>query len=120
MLLSMDIEGLPPTVNHMYRIHGRYKFKTSKTREYQDRITEQIRSEWHEKPTYRGRATLAITFYTNNHKRWDIDNRVKALQDCISMAGIIADDTQIDLLLVSRKYIQGDDHTRFTLSEAVE
>ena len=34
-LLSMEIKGLPPTVNMMYRgIHG-HRFKTSDTVEYQ-------------------------------------------------------------------------------------
>lgn len=120
MLLHVVLEGLPPTVNHMYRMHGRYKYKTSVAREYQDYATEKIRSEWQNKPVFKGRASLAITFLTNNRKRWDIDNRVKAIQDCLSMAGVIADDTQIDMLLVSRKHVQELDHTSLTLSEVTE
>ena len=119
MLLDMEFEGLPPTVNHMYRMHGRYKFKTSEARSYQERITAQIREAWQDKTTYKGRAALTIIFFTNNHKRWDIDNRVKALQDCLNMAGVIGDDTQIDTLQVFRKYVKdGKDLTHLTLSEA--
>ena len=119
MLLDMEFEGLPPTVNHMYRMHGRYKFKTAEARSYQERITAQICEAWQDKTTYKGRAALTIIFFTNNHKRWDIDNRVKALQDCLNMAGVIGDDTQIDTLQVFRIYEKdGKDLTHLTLSEA--
>ena len=120
MLLNMEIEGLPPTVNHMYRMHGRYKYKTSEAKEYQDRVAEQMRSEYGNNPVYRGRVSLAIAFFTNNRKRWDIDNRVKALQDCLSMAGVIADDKQIDELRVSRIYTKWDKTvTRLKLVEVL-
>lgn len=123
MLLSMEFEGLPPTVNHMYRTRGRYRYKTAETREYQEAITEQIRRKWKWKnrPTYTGRAALTIIFFTNNHKRWDIDNRVKGLQDCLSMAGVIKDDTQIDELHVSRMYVPkgGKDKTSLKLYEVI-
>ena len=56
----MEIEGLPPTVNHMYRMHGRYKYKTSEAKEYQEnRVAEQMRSEYGNNPVYRGRVSLA-------------------------------------------------------------
>ena len=120
MLLDMEFEGLPPTVNHMYRMHGRYKFKTAEARSYQERITAQIREAWQDKATYKGRAALTIIFFTNNHKRWDIDNRVKAIQDCLNMAGVIGDDTQIDELRVSRIYTNKEnDITRLKLYEVV-
>ena len=117
----MEIEGLPPTVNHMYRMHGRYKYKTSEAKEYQEnRVAEQMRSEYGNNPVYRGRVSLAIAFFTNNRKRWDIDNRVKALQDCLSMAGVIADDKQIDELRVSRIYTKWDKTvTRLKLVEVL-
>ena len=115
----MQFEGLPPTVNHMYRMHGRYKFKTSEARSYQERITAQIREVWQNKGIYTGRASLLIQFLTNNHKRWDIDNRVKAIQDCLNMAGVIGDDTQIDNLSVTRIYVKSDKQiTRLLLMEA--
>ena len=120
MLLHMEFEGLPPTVNHMYRMHGHYKYKTSDTRAYQEAITEQIREVWNGKAAYKGRVGLLIRFFTKNHKRWDVDNRVKALQDCLSMSGVIADDTQIDELSVSRIYIRkGKDTTELMLLEVL-
>ena len=46
--------------------------------------------------------TLSILFETSNRRRWDIDNRVKALQDCLSAAGVIHEDTQIEELHMKR------------------
>ena len=45
---------------------------------------------------------LSILFETSNRRSWDVDNRVKALQDCLSAAGVIHDDTQIEELHVKK------------------
>ena len=103
-LLEVELEGLPPTVNHMYRTSGRYRYKTMDARQYQEYATFKIREQWSGKEQYREPVSLSIEFETSNKRRWDIDNRVKALQDCLSTAGVIKDDTQIEELHVKRKY----------------
>ena len=103
-LIKLEIEGLPPTVNMMYRgLHG-HRFKTSKTLEYQNYIANKLRKLWQGKRPYDGRAELFITYHTYSHRRWDVDNRLKALQDCLSLAGVIKDDSQIDTLIVKRVF----------------
>ncbi len=101
-LIHLELEGLPPTVNHMYRTSGRYRYKTAEAREYQNKISEQMNSLWGKSETYNQPVSLEIIFETSGSRRWDIDNRVKALQDCLSMAGIIKDDMQINRLHVER------------------
>ena len=56
------------------------------------------------KKTFDRHLELYITFQTNDHVRWDIDNRVKALQDCLKLAGVIKDDSLINVLHVERTY----------------
>ena len=115
----MEIEGLPPTVNMMYRgLHG-HRFKTSDTLEYQNYVSDRLRKLWHSRPPYDGRAELSITYHTHSRRRWDIDNRIKALQDCFLLAGVIKDDSQIDCLVVERVYTQNNTHdfTRLILRE---
>ena len=77
-LLELELLGLPPTLNQMYRNRGHYRYKT-------------------------GAVSLSVKLMTKDKRRWDIDNRVKALQDCLSIGGVIEDDSQIDELHVKRE-----------------
>ena len=113
-LLELELEGLPPTVNHMYRSAGGRRYKQAEARDYQERVSLALRRLWSGQP-YNGPAALSITFMTNNRRRWDIDNRVKALQDCLVMSGVLADDRLINVLHVERHY-SDKNATRLTLS----
>ena len=104
IILDLTIDGLPPTVNHLYRSHGHVRFKSAEYKHYQDIVSNNIRSVWSNKPSYILPVEFRIIFQTNDHKRWDIDNRVKALQDCLSLAGVILDDSQIHILHVERLF----------------
>ena len=103
-LLELEFEGLPPTVNHMYRGAKGWRYLTAETIEFQTRISALMRDECQIKEAFTGAVAVFITFYTNNKRRWDIDNRVKALLDCLEKAGIIQDDSQIDALLIKREH----------------
>lgn len=105
--LEIELLGLPPTVNHMYRTGNRSRYKTLEVREYQQYAVNKLREAWTGRKTLDGRIEMRITFTTDNKRRWDIDNRVKALQDCLSMAGVIRDDSQVDSLHVERRYGNG-------------
>ena len=103
-ILDMELIGLPPTVNHMYRTGNRNRYKTLEVREYQQYAVNKLREAWQGRKAMDGRIEMHIRFTTDNKRRWDIDNRVKALQDCLSMAGVIRDDSQVDTLHVERCY----------------
>ena len=101
-LISVEFEGLPPTVNLMYRGLKGHRYKPKNVLAYQDYAVSKIRGQWQDKEAFTGGAALYITFEMNNRRRWDIDNRVKALQDCLMLAGVLKDDTQINFLQVHR------------------
>ena len=103
-LLELEIQGLPPTVNQIYRTgSGRsFRYKTRETLNWQQQVTALMAAE-RKFRGYSGPARLYITLQSPNRKRWDLDNRVKALQDCLQMAEIIKDDSQIWELQVKRK-----------------
>ena len=61
-LLAIEIDGLPPTVNMMYRGLQGHRYKTKECLEWQSCVVSELA------------------------KSWDVDNRVKALQDCLSKA----------------------------------
>ncbi len=103
LLLELNLEGLPPTVNHLYRT-GRsgFRYKTENGRKYQEQISSLLAEKWQRREPYSGDIEFRIEFTVKTRRKWDIDNRVKALQDCLSMAGIIEDDSQVQILHVER------------------
>ena len=91
-------------MNHLYRTsQNGVRYKTTKGREWQN-VTASIMAmtKTNRKP-YNGDVALEIVFRTADRRKWDIDNRVKALQDCLAMAGVIEDDRQIQRLHVERQ-----------------
>ena len=104
-LLSVTLAGLPPTVNHLYRTSARgARSKTRAGRAWQSQTAALLRAMRREREPYGGDVALHVLFVTADRRRWDIDNRVKALQDCLQMAGVIEDDRQIQRLVVERKH----------------
>ena len=95
-LLRIMLKGLPPTVNHMYRT-GRngIRYKRSEVEEWQEEVSGIIREAWGEKPPYEGNVEVRVIFRVKDYRRWDIDNRLKALFDCLQEGGAIKNDTQI-------------------------
>lgn len=103
VLLELELEGLPPTVNGMYRsMKGGQRYKVGECRSYQERVSGLMRRRWEQNEPYLGQAELKIEYRTKDRRRWDIDNRVKALQDCLISSGVLKDDCQIDSLQVRR------------------
>ena len=109
-LLDIVLKGLPPSVNRMYRNAGkRVRYKTQATREYQEYAVA-VMEKAHLVPyTFKGRVELHVRFYDAHNRKWDMDNRLKALQDCLQLAKIIEDDSQIDSLHVEREKVSDDE-----------
>ena len=104
VLLELKLDGLPPTVNSMYRsMKGGQRYKTAACRSYQEQTVRLIQEHYHAEPST-SRLELIIEFQVKDKRRWDIDNRVKALQDCLTNAGVLKDDSQIDSLQIRRVY----------------
>lgn len=103
-LARVELLGLPPTVNHLYRTsRNGIRYKTPQGREWQALTAAIIATAKTNHKPYSGDVALEIVFRTADRRRWDLDNRVKALQDCLAMAGVIEDDRQIQRLLVERQ-----------------
>ena len=94
--MRVILKGLPPTVNHMYRT-GRngVRYKRMEVEEWQEEVSGIIREAWGEKPPYEGNVEVRVLFRVKDNRRWDIDNRLKALFDCLEEGGAIKNDTQI-------------------------
>jgi Holliday junction resolvase RusA-like endonuclease len=102
--LTIVLTEIPPTVNHMYTKTRRGVHLTKEARGFRDRTIAEVQAtalgeQWftHEQARYR----LSIGFTFGNHRRVDIDNRVKALLDAIA-AALGFDDKCIDEIRVKR------------------
>ena len=103
-IIRVNLLGLPPTVNHLYRTSGNgIRYKTPQGREWQNVTASIMATAKTNRKPYSGDVALEVLFQTADRRRWDLDNRVKALQDCLAMAGVIEDDRQIQRLLVERQ-----------------
>ncbi len=78
-LLRLELERLPPSVNQMYRT-GRYgtRYKRSEVSDWQEETALMLGKAWDKDP-YTGNVEVYIVFTMKNNRRWDIDNRLKAL-----------------------------------------
>jgi len=54
------------------------------------------------------RLQMQVTLYPRDRRKQDIDNRIKALWDALTDAGVFDDDEQIDVLIVQRGEIRKD------------
>jgi crossover junction endodeoxyribonuclease RusA len=52
-----------------------------------------------------GRLSVSVRLHAPNRRKYDIDNRIKALSDALQFAEVFADDEAIDRLLVTRNGI---------------
>ena len=116
-LLTLEFEGLPPTVNSMYRSSGTTRYKQQAVKDWQEDIAGLLSEQWTAKNIpYRNRAAVSIEFTVQDKRSWDIDNRIKSLLDCFEMAGVLKNDNQIDSLQVTRH--RGEKNkTKITLME---
>lgn len=107
----------PPSVNHYYRSLVRCKKPGStdlkdyyvqvlisqEGRTYRRLVQQAIQQYGNPKTPTGARLVLFIDIHPKNGAKIDIDNRVKAVQDAITKAGVWADDSLIDKLIVERK-----------------
>lgn len=118
VLMSVELDGLPPTVNHLYRsTRGGRRYKTKDGREWQNATALAMRAAKKDRAPWSGGAAMDVLFISADRRRWDIDNRIKALQDCLAEAGVLKDDKQIIDLRARREYGRAD-RTLVTVSEA--
>ena len=108
ILLDVTIEGLPPTVNHAYRTGRNVRYKTAEAKEFQYQAILVMDTFRKNNVPYTGPVSVEIWFTQRDHRPWDVDNRIKILQDCLAPAGVIKNDKQVCELHASREHGDAD------------
>lgn len=85
----------PPGNNHLFSVFRGRKIKSKKGREYTALVNQCI-LETNQQYQLTGRLKVKILAYPPTRARRDLDNLFKAPLDCLTKAGVIADDSLID------------------------
>ena len=118
-LVCVTVAGIPESVNHIWRGTKTGKhYKTAKARDFEALLITVLRKQHAGRPSCDGPVRLTVEISRKTRRRYDLDNRIKSVQDCLAPAGIIADDSQV-VELVARK-TRGEEDTTTVTVEALE
>jgi len=96
---------LPPSVNS-YRTIFRGRMGITKAgREFKAKVSDYV-VDYRVPKLGDSRLEMKVVLYPRDKRKQDIDNRIKALWDALTDAGVFDDDEQIDVLLVERGEIK--------------
>ena len=85
----------PPSVNRYYRHVGPRVLISREGRKYRMMVVSRLGGRFEK---FAGTVGLSAMCYPPDRRRRDLDNLLKALQDSLVHAGVMADDSQIKVL----------------------
>jgi len=93
--MKIKIPLKPLTINKAFQ--GR-RYKTQEAKQYEKDLWHLTKAQ----PIIAGEVAISYTFYLKNHKRTDIDNLIKLLQDFLVSRAYIEDDRKIYRMTVEK------------------
>lgn len=112
MVIELSTQCLPPSVNHYWLVSGKRRFISKEGQAFRQEIALAVRGK-----RITGRLSCYVELTASNKRRWDLDNRIKALLDALQHAGLFEDDSQVDKLTVYRMSVGDKDKTRVVISQ---
>lgn len=95
----------PAGVNHSYHTQAGRWYKDDRVSTWETECLWVLKRA--EKPPHIV-TTITITFYFSNHRKNDIDGRIKGVLDVLQKGGIVKDDSQITELHVYKTFTSKD------------
>lgn len=95
-----------PTVNHMWGQAGKRKFLKKSAHEFRLKVQEAVIEA---KAKFVGeRAAVFVALYPPTKRKYDADNRLKAILDALEHTGVLYNDEIVDtIVVVKREVVQG-------------
>lgn len=104
IVMKSMLPTLPPTVNSTYNNNMKGNFyKKTVVKDWQSAIACIFANHYGKPVSCDAQVGFYILIRTKSKRGFDIDNRVKAAQDCLKMGGVLKDDNQIWDLRVIRE-----------------
>ncbi len=108
----------PPTVNHYWIMVRNRPILSERAREYRAEVAEIVeREDAKQSDLFQKKLVVIVLQYPPDKRRRDIDNPCKALLDALTHAEVWEDDSQIDLMTISRMKPVKDGRVEIWISE---
>ena len=111
LLLRSEIPRLSPSTNNYLKRGMNVVYKKRDARRWQESAAWIMRRDWGKNPPYDGAVYIEVLVYSPRAKTFDADNRLKAAQDAVQMAGVIEDDRQAVRSAVEKITAGGEEKT---------
>jgi crossover junction endodeoxyribonuclease RusA len=98
---------MPPSVNALYRVFRNRSILSKQGRDWYNIAIPSLQAQangWR----CPNRAALTLNFRFPDHRRCDLSNRIKALEDAITKAGLWDDDSLVDEVHLYRCAVDKD------------
>ena len=100
MILDVCIP-MPPSVNRIWRKGRHGMYRSSPYMAWRQAAAEAVSGVWSGNP-YAGSVSVELRVYGASRRRYDLDNRAKAVLDLFESVGVLEDDGQVDRLVLRR------------------
>ena len=110
ILAEATVAGVPESVNHIWRSsRGRF-YKTTKAKDFEELLVRVLHDSYKKnfKGPYKCDVILDIIIERKTRRKWDLDNRIKSIQDCLAPAGIIENDCQVKTIRADKEEAETD------------
>ena len=91
----------PPTANNLFPSNGKCRFLSKAGKAYHAAVAAAAAGIGH----VEGRLNVRLILFPPDRRRRDIANSEKAVIDGLVAAGVIGDDSQIDMLTIARREV---------------